>query len=69
MPIFIIRRREDVMTPSELAEEWVSTIEAPQKASIPIRGASHLAFVTASDTYLTELLGRVRPLALEPRSQ
>jgi hypothetical protein len=57
------------MTPSELAKEWVSAIVAPQKAFIPIQGASHLAFVNASDTYLTELLGRVRPLALELRSQ
>jgi pimeloyl-ACP methyl ester carboxylesterase len=68
-PIFIIEGESDVMTPSELAEEWVSAIEAPQKAFVPIQGASHLAFVTAPDTYLTELLGRVRPLASEARSQ
>jgi pimeloyl-ACP methyl ester carboxylesterase len=64
-PIFIIEGESDVMTPSELADEWVSTIDAPQKAFVPIQGASHLAFVTAPDTYLGELLGRVRPLALD----
>ena len=63
-PIFIIEGASDVMTPSELADEWVSTIDAPQKAFVPILGASHLAFVTAPDTYLNQLLGRVRPLAL-----
>lgn len=68
-PIFIIEGESDVMTPSELADEWVSAIEAPQKAFVPIQGASHLAFVTAPDAYLAELLGRVRPLALEARSQ
>jgi pimeloyl-ACP methyl ester carboxylesterase len=63
-PIFIIEGENDVMTPSELAREWVSTISAPQKAFVPIKGASHLAFVTAADAYLAELVDRVRPLAL-----
>jgi len=63
-PIFIIEGENDVMTPSELASEWVSTIDAPQKAFVPIIGASHLAFVTAADAYLAELVDRVRPLAI-----
>lgn len=63
-PIFIIEGESDVMTPSELAGDWVATIDAPQKAFVPIQGASHLAFVTAADAYLAELIGRVRPLAL-----
>ena len=68
-PIFIIEGEEDVMTPSELAGEWVSAIDAPQKAFVPIEGASHLAFVTAADVYLAELVGRVRPLALATPSR
>jgi pimeloyl-ACP methyl ester carboxylesterase len=63
-PIFIIEGENDMMTPSELASEWVSTIDAPQKAFVPINGASHLAFVTAADAYLAELVGLVRPLAI-----
>jgi pimeloyl-ACP methyl ester carboxylesterase len=63
-PIFIIEGESDVMTPSELASDWISTINAPQKAFVPIKGASHLAFVTAPDAYLAELVGRVRPLAV-----
>lgn len=66
-PIFIIEGESDVMTPSELADQWLSTIDAPQKAFVPIKDASHLAFVTAADTYLAEFLGRVRPLAVETR--
>ncbi len=68
-PIFIIEGENDVMTPSELAGEWVSTINAPQKAFVPINGASHLAFVIAADAYLAELVGRVRPLALAAPSR
>jgi pimeloyl-ACP methyl ester carboxylesterase len=68
-PIFIIEGENDVMTPSELAGAWVSTIDAPQKAFVPIKGASHLAFVTAPDAYLAELLSRVRPLAVTPTWQ
>jgi pimeloyl-ACP methyl ester carboxylesterase len=67
-PIFIIEGQNDVMTPSELADEWVSTIDAPQKAFVPIKGASHLAFVTATDAYLAELIGRVRPMAMAASS-
>jgi len=68
-PIFIIEGASDVMTPSELAGEWVSSIDAPQKAFVPINGASHLAFVTAADAYLAELVGRVRPLAMAAPSR
>lgn len=62
-PIFIIEGESDVMTPPELANEWLAAIDAPQKAFVPIKGGNHMVFVTAADTYLAELLARVRPLA------
>ncbi|HEX4025590.1 MAG TPA: alpha/beta fold hydrolase [Steroidobacteraceae bacterium] len=62
-PIFIIEGESDVMTPPELADAWLAGIDAPQKAFVPIKGGSHMVFVTAADAYLAELLARVRPLA------
>lgn len=64
-PIFIIEGPTDVMTPPELARAWIESIEAPQKAMVELPGASHLAFATAAEAYLAELVGRVRPIAVE----
>jgi pimeloyl-ACP methyl ester carboxylesterase len=64
-PIFIIEGPTDVMTPPELARAWIESIEAPAKAMVELPGASHLAFATAAEAYLAELIGRVRPLAVE----
>jgi pimeloyl-ACP methyl ester carboxylesterase len=64
-PVFIIQGDEDVMTPTQLAREWVEGIEAPRKAFIPIEGGCHLVMVTAADAYLAALLQHVRPLAEE----
>jgi alpha-beta hydrolase superfamily lysophospholipase len=60
-PIFITEGESDAMTPSELASEWLSTINTPQTEFVPIESASHLAFATAAYAYLAELVGRVRP--------
>lgn len=63
-PIFIIEGESDVMAPPQLADEWLKSIEAPQKAFVPIKDGGHLIFATAAQTYLAELLARVRPLAV-----
>ncbi len=62
-PVFIITGASDVMTPTELSEEWLQTIEAPRKAMITIANAGHLVFATAREAYLDALLTHVRPLA------
>jgi pimeloyl-ACP methyl ester carboxylesterase len=64
-PVFIIQGDEDVMTPTQLAREWVESIDAPHKAFIPIRGGCHLVMVTAAEAYLAALLEHVRPFAEE----
>jgi len=63
-PVFIIEGDSDVMTPPALKQAYVAEITAPQKAFVPIKDGGHMVFVTAAETYLTELLTRVRPLAL-----
>ena len=64
-PVFIIQGDEDVMTPTQLAREWLESIEAPHKAFISIKGGCHLVMVTSAETYLAALLQQVRPLAQE----
>jgi pimeloyl-ACP methyl ester carboxylesterase len=66
--LIVIQGADDVMTPTALAAAWVDEIEAPHKAMIAIPGGGHLAFATAADAYLEQLLTAVRPLAYEPRS-
>lgn len=62
-PVFIIEGDSDVMTPPALAEAYMNEISAPQKAFVPIKNGGHMVFVTEAETYLGELLTRVRPLA------
>ncbi len=64
-PVFIIQGDGDVMTPTQLAREWIESIEAPHKAFISIKGGCHLVMVTSAETYLAALLQEVRPLAQE----
>jgi pimeloyl-ACP methyl ester carboxylesterase len=63
-PIFIIEGARDVMTPPELAQAWIESIEAPDKAMVAVPNASHLVMATAAEAYLAELVNRVRPLAV-----
>ncbi len=70
-PIFMIQGEADVLTPTPLVVEWLNTVEAPQKAWLPIH-AGHLALMVASDQFLHELVTHVRPLAMPqaaPRPQ
>jgi pimeloyl-ACP methyl ester carboxylesterase len=62
-PVFIIQGEQDVMTPTELAREWLETLDGPGKSFISIRGGCHMVMVTAAESYLRELLQHVRPLA------
>ena len=62
--LFIIQGENDVMTPTELARDWLATIEAPHKSFSAISGGGHMVMVTAADAYLHELIQRVRPLAM-----
>lgn len=67
-PVFVIEGDSDVMTPPALKEAYIAQISAPQKAFVPIKEGGHMVFVTAAEAYLSELLTRVRPLALAPNA-
>jgi pimeloyl-ACP methyl ester carboxylesterase len=64
VPFFVFNGDADLVTPSDLAQQYVETIDAPQKAFVALRGGGHSALLTMPDGFLAELVARVRPLAM-----
>jgi pimeloyl-ACP methyl ester carboxylesterase len=62
LPVFVIQGAFDFTTPTSLAEAFVSSIRAPQKAFVPLEGGGHFAVFMKSDAFLEELASRVLPL-------
>ena len=63
VPFFVFNGDADRVTPAALAERYVESISAPQKAFVVLPGGGHSAILTMSDRFLDELVTRVRPLA------
>lgn len=68
MPIFIFNGELDHVTPAVFAKQYVDGLEAPQKAFVSLTGAGHSAVLTEPDVFLRELVGRVRPIAIQAQS-
>jgi pimeloyl-ACP methyl ester carboxylesterase len=64
VPVFIIQGAEDFTTPGELAKRYVAELQAPAKTYVQIEGAGHFAMFMKPREFLSELVTRVRPLAL-----
>jgi pimeloyl-ACP methyl ester carboxylesterase len=64
IPVFVIQGAEDFTTPTSLAQEFVTSLRAPQKEFVAIPGGGHFAVFMKSDEFLRELVDRVRPLAM-----
>jgi pimeloyl-ACP methyl ester carboxylesterase len=62
VPMFVVQGTEDDYTPAALSRAWVDSIEAPQKAFLPISGAGHLALVTRTTEFVAIVTQHVRPL-------
>jgi pimeloyl-ACP methyl ester carboxylesterase len=55
IPVVIVQGATDVLTITELAEEYYGVIEAPAKTLALIDGASHFAAFTRPEAFLVEL--------------
>jgi pimeloyl-ACP methyl ester carboxylesterase len=66
VPMFFFQGAEDFSTPTALALEYFREIRAPRKAFIAIPHGGHFSVFIHSDTFLHELVTRVRPLAGPP---
>jgi pimeloyl-ACP methyl ester carboxylesterase len=64
-PVFILQGDSDLQSPATLVEEYFSSVEAPRKGLVMLKGEGHTALLTLPDVFLAELLARVRPLASE----
>ncbi|MGH2362920.1 MAG: hypothetical protein ACRDGM_20525 [bacterium] len=62
LPVFVIQGEEDFTTPTSLANAFVNSMRAPEKAFVPIEGGGHFAVFMKSDAFLKELVSRVLPL-------
>jgi pimeloyl-ACP methyl ester carboxylesterase len=58
VPVVILQGADDVLTITELAQEYYGRIEAPAKDLALIPDASHFAAFTRPDAFLTELVRR-----------
>ncbi len=63
VPMFVIQGLVDDFTPAELSRAWLDSVQAPQKAFVPLEGAGHFALTQRSAEFLQALRERVRPLA------
>jgi pimeloyl-ACP methyl ester carboxylesterase len=54
LPIFVIQGRDDHLTSFSAAQAWVDSVDAPQKAFVPIDGG-HFACFTDSSEFLAAL--------------
>jgi pimeloyl-ACP methyl ester carboxylesterase len=64
VPFFVFNGDRDLVTPADLAAQYVATIDAPQKQFVTLEGGGHSAMLTMADVFLNELVARVRPLAV-----
>lgn len=63
VPVFIFQGAEDPVTPASLAEEYLRSLNAPQKEFVLLEGGGHLAIWSMADRFQKELTLRVRPIA------
>ncbi|WP_405097277.1 alpha/beta fold hydrolase [Micromonospora sp. NBC_01412] len=67
LPIFVFQGASDVLTLTDLAQEYFAHIDAPHKEMALIKGASHFAAFTQPERFREELVNRVLPV-IQPRS-
>jgi pimeloyl-ACP methyl ester carboxylesterase len=66
VPIFIFQGDADIQSPTALAKEFFSSIRAPKKDLVLLKGEGHNALLLLPDVFLKEMVTRVRPLAIKP---
>ena len=65
IPMFVFQGADDNIAPAKLARAYIDRIRAPHKELVLITGAGHVAIVTKSNEFLSLLVQRARPLAIQ----
>ena len=63
VPVFLFLGRHDTTTPSGIAADWLSALEAPAKATFWFEHSAHLPFMEEPGVSLMTLVTCVRPYA------
>ena len=63
VPVIMLLGRQDYMTPSPIAAEWMRNLEAPRKITLWFENSGHIPFVEEPGRFLLALLKHARPLA------
>ncbi len=63
VPVFILQGTEDRVTPLNLAEDYLNSLDAPRKELVRIEGGGHFAVWSHAPKFGEELVQRVRPVA------
>lgn len=63
LPVFVFQGADDVLTLTDLAQEYFAAITAPHKEMALIGDASHFAAFTRPEDFGRELVNRVLPVA------
>jgi pimeloyl-ACP methyl ester carboxylesterase len=67
VPFFLFQGDADVLTPTELAAEYLATVTAPMTGVVLLQDGGHLALLLQSEQFLQALLTHVRPAVVEVR--
>lgn len=62
-PVFVFAGRHDYQTPSSIAAEWFSRLQAPRKQLVWFENSAHMMHLEEPGRVLMQLVGQVRPLA------
>lgn len=65
IPFFVFQGAGDRVTPVQPVREYVDSIRAPRKELVLFPNAGHNVIATRSDEFLSLLVQRVRPLAVQ----
>jgi pimeloyl-ACP methyl ester carboxylesterase len=63
VPVFVFQGAQDFTSPTELARDFVASIDAPHKEFVAIPGEGHYAVFLKSDEFLRLLVTHVRRLS------
>jgi pimeloyl-ACP methyl ester carboxylesterase len=64
-PLFFFQGALDLYTPAQVVQEYFATLQAPHKELTLWENEGHLTFLSNPKMVLVELIGRVRPLAVD----
>ena len=65
IPFLVFQGALDRVTPAQPVRAYVDSLTAPQKQVVLIPNAGHNVMATQSDEFLSLLVQRVRPLAIQ----